>query len=398
MGNNNSRKDAGIVARPPPTQPRSFHNHEILPQRRAFLSGRPHTTFIGVAKYVRPIEPIIQPVRQLPPIERVVIETPHSYRLWEQNYYSKRVKPEEIEALNSRIKDNTDELQRHKELAEKHHLSTLRETNRFYTERKPSTTQQQISINSFMPINRALEAIKRHDEKYFAPEGKLPELTPNILHIIQEASRPDPQEELLAKIDDVEILRKDIQKLLRLNWLNDEIINAYMLLLVQRGKKSGHKKVYSFNTFFYPKLRENGYNSIRRWTRKVDIFSYDFLLVPIHLGNHWCLAFIDFTTRIISYYDSLGGYPNGCCDTLLDYLRDESKDKKKQDFDDENWRLVNSYSEGIPQQKNCSDCGVFACTYAEYLTRQAKLKFSQEQMPYFRKKMIYEIITQQILE
>lgn len=89
----------------------------------------------------------------------------------------------------------------------------------------------------------------------------------------------------------------------------------------------------------------------------------------------------------------------GCCDTLLDYLRSESNDKKKQDFDDENWKMLNCYAEiGIPQQRNGSDCGVFACIYAEYLTRGAELTFTQEHMGYFRKKMIYELIVKRILE
>ena len=34
---------------------------------------------------------------------------------------------------------------------------------------------------------------------------------------------------------------------------------------------------------------------MKRWTRKVDVFSYDILLVPVHLGMHWCLAVVDFS-------------------------------------------------------------------------------------------------------
>jgi len=183
------------------------------------------------------------------------------------------------------------------------------------------------------------------------------------------------------------------------NWLNDEIINAYFYLIVQRGKEPKRKRVYAFNTFFYPKLRDMGYSSVKRWTRKVDVFSHDFLIVPVHLGNHWCLALVNFINKTIGYYDSLGGSSKECCDTLLNYLRYESNDKRKQDMDDENWRLVDCYREAnIPRQTNGSDCGVFACQYAEHLTRQAKLTFSQEHMPYLRQKMIYELLNKKILE
>ena len=94
----------------------------------------------------------------------------------------------------------------------------------------------------------------------------------------------------------------------------------------------------------------------------------------------------------------MGGSTNNCCDTLLGYLKQELHDKKKQDFDDENWQLVDSYSEeGIPNQMNGSACGVFACQFAEHLTREVKLRFAQQHMPYFRQKMIYELMTKQIL-
>jgi len=49
-------------------------------------------------------------------------------------------------------------------------------------------------------------------------------------------------------------------------------------------------KVYSFNTFFYPKVLSGGHQAVRRWTKQVDLFSYDYVLVPVHLGMHWCLA------------------------------------------------------------------------------------------------------------
>ena len=39
----------------------------------------------------------------------------------------------------------------------------------------------------------------------------------------------------------------------------------------------------------------------------MDIFSYDLLIFPIHLGIHWCLAAADLRHKTIRYYDSLGG-------------------------------------------------------------------------------------------
>ncbi|KAG7173234.1 Sentrin-specific protease 1-like 2 [Homarus americanus] len=41
---------------------------------------------------------------------------------------------------------------------------------------------------------------------------------------------------------------------------------------------------------------------------------------------------------------------------------------------------------------NGSDCGMFACKFAEYLSRNALITFDQQHMPYFRRRMVYEIV------
>ena len=51
----------------------------------------------------------------------------------------------------------------------------------------------------------------------------------------------------------------------------------------------------------------------------------------------------------------------------------------------------------IPQQMNGSDCGMFTCKFAEYLSRNANISFTQEDMPYFRKRMIYEIVQAKLM-
>lgn len=72
-----------------------------------------------------------------------------------------------------------------------------------------------------------------------------------------------------------------------MNWLNDEIINFYMNLICERSKTNDNwPNVYAFNTFFYPKIVSTGQASVKRWTRKVDVFSYDLLIIPVHLGNN----------------------------------------------------------------------------------------------------------------
>ncbi|KAJ8347132.1 hypothetical protein SKAU_G00285330 [Synaphobranchus kaupii] len=182
-----------------------------------------------------------------------------------------------------------------------------------------------------------------------------------------------------------------------LNWLNDEVINFYMNMLVERSRRPGLPSVYTFNTFFYPKLRSAGFSAVRRWTKKVDIFASDILLVPVHLGVHWCLAVVHIRKKRITYFDSMGGSNDEACRILLKYLEQESRDKKAKELDTSDWFLQSMKRNEIPQQMNGSDCGMFTCKYAEYITKDRPISFTQKHMPYFRRRMVWEILNQKLL-
>jgi sentrin-specific protease 1 len=86
-----------------------------------------------------------------------------------------------------------------------------------------------------------------------------------------------------------EVLNPSLQRLKPQQWLNDEVVNYYIQLLSERsegkfeklanGSSSGQeqeqgigRKVHVFNSFFYAKLEEQGYEKARlkRWTKKVS--------------------------------------------------------------------------------------------------------------------------------
>ena len=224
--------------------------------------------------------------------------------------------------------------------------------------------------------------------------SKLPNLPDDLENILKSCFKCPETEEIIQKFS-IPVIVKDLKTLRPPNWLNDEVINFYFELLYQRSKeKSNLPKIHVFNTFFYSKLKSNGYCAIKRWTRKVDIFTFDMVLVPIHLGIHWCCAEINFKERSISYYDSLHNSNYACLKLLHEYLIEEHLDKKGTDgsaeLDFNNWVLESP--KGIPCQQNGYDCGVFACTFAEYRSRNAEFTFSQKDMVYFRNKISYEIV------
>lgn len=252
------------------------------------------------------------------------------------------------------------------------------------------------------PLRTALPEEEEEEDEDDEEEGS-EEILPDegekevpSLPVIEEYIRPKisqaTDETILITKFNIEIRRKDIETLFGLNWLNDEVINFYFQLIMQRSQKVDNlPKVYVFSTFFYDKLRasENSYATLKRWTRRVDIFSFDYILIPLHLGMHWALASINCNAKRICYYDSLtntslinqGGHVHQTA--ILKYLELEHKEKKSTNLPSD-WTIcaIGQDENGrtdvrIPEQGNGSDCGVFSCKFAECISRRAPFKFSQ---------------------
>uniref|UniRef100_A0A0K8T5X9 Ubiquitin-like protease family profile domain-containing protein n=1 Tax=Lygus hesperus TaxID=30085 RepID=A0A0K8T5X9_LYGHE len=244
----------------------------------------------------------------------------------------------------------------------------------------------EVSSSSVQEIveNSSLTHLKITEEEITTEK---PVLTSQMLSEVRNAQNPalDPSQVLVSKFN-LEIRRADFLTLLNMNWLNDNIINFYMELISERsGSEKKYPPVYAFSTFFTLAL-QNGYETVRRYTKNVDLFSKYLILVPIHISGHWCLAKIDMERKEIVCYDSMLRNNNKFLGMLMNYLISEHKDKKKEDMDTSGWTSRND--KNIPIQENGSDCGVFTCTFAEYSARHSKFNFSQADMPYMRSKNV----------
>ena len=97
-------------------------------------------------------------------------------------------------------------------------------------------------------------------------------------------------------------------------WLNDQVINYRIGLLQERENKQCEldpSRRYSLfmNTFFFAKLfgdsKTYNYDAVRRWTKKVDVFTCEKIFIPINIDNgHWVLACILPQARKIIWHDS----------------------------------------------------------------------------------------------
>ncbi|KAK0130284.1 hypothetical protein ONS96_000807 [Cadophora gregata f. sp. sojae] len=98
----------------------------------------------------------------------------------------------------------------------------------------------------------------------------------------------------------------DMQDVARLDegeFLNDNLILFYLRWLEERLVKDNPEaasRIYFHNTFFYTRLTKHGkgksgginYEAVERWTAKIDLLQYDYIVVPVNETVHWYVAII----------------------------------------------------------------------------------------------------------
>ncbi|CAI5791552.1 sentrin-specific protease 3 [Podarcis lilfordi] len=176
----------------------------------------------------------------------------------------------------------------------------------------------------------------------------------------------------------------DLQTLYGPNWLNDQVMNMYGDLVMDTVPE----KVHFFNSFFYDKLRTKGYEGVKRWTKNVDIFNKELLLIPIHLEVHWSLICVEVKQKKITYLDSQRTLNRRCPKHICRYLQAEADKKNRPDFRD-GWKGV--FQMNIARQNNDSDCGAFVLQYSKFLALGLPFSFTQQDMPKLRRQMYKEL-------
>ena len=94
----------------------------------------------------------------------------------------------------------------------------------------------------------------------------------------------------------------DLERLDEGQYLNDNLIGFYLRFLEQQAENRSPellKKIYFFNTFFFASLTNTqkgkkpiNYEGVQKWTRGIDLFTYDYVVVPINESTHWYVAII----------------------------------------------------------------------------------------------------------
>ena len=182
------------------------------------------------------------------------------------------------------------------------------------------------------------------------------------------------------------------------SWLNDEIINCYLAMIVDHLRRSNdnagrHDKplFHAFNTFFFSNLRDKGYSAVRRWAGRAkvggqDLLNVDTIFVPVHNSAHWTLIVVKPSDRTIENFDSLGSLSREHVELIKVWLKGELG----KDYIDDEWEVLKSKSS---QQDNGSDCGVFLLSNAKAVALNIDpMSYGASDIRMLRKKIVAEII------
>ena len=242
---------------------------------------------------------------------------------------------------------------------------------------------------------------------------------------------------ILVQCDSDSIQQQSFWTLKPAQWVNDEVIHYFLLMLAKRDEElcrndPSRKRCHFFKSFFMTKILNEGhatmdgqyeYRNVKRWSKNVpgkDLFKLDKVFFPINQGNmHWLCACAFIQEKRIEVYDSMGSTGRKYLKAIFQYLQDDYNDKKGSPMPDvDDWELVETRDD-TPQQRNgmfredkkgaffslsfscffiCYvstagyDCGVFTCMFIDFLSKDCPLVFSQDHINQCRERIALSIL------
>eukprot|EP00741_Cyanophora_paradoxa_P023358 tig00000254_g22564.t1 len=222
----------------------------------------------------------------------------------------------------------------------------------------------------------------------------------------------------------VALTKRDFERLRPGEMLNDNVIDFYLKYIevellpnvnrtrAERGERP--LRCHFFNSFFYTRLSlggdpEGNYEAVRRWTRNVDIFTLDYLFIPVHVLQgldeaHWALtivcnprrAFVMEALRVlegrdracIMYLSSMKTSNKVALDMIEGYLRNawqkEDRFRPPRAQSSEATRpssapvYFTKITAEVPKQDSSTDGGVFVLEYIERFIRDPLVPFVRD--------------------
>ena len=185
------------------------------------------------------------------------------------------------------------------------------------------------------------------------------------------------------------------------NWLNDVIINKYMDMLMNQ-----FTDIFIFSTFFSQSYftRDQGYESVARYTKNCDLFEYRVVLFPLLELSHWFLGVMEFQENRLYILDpySKNQLSEAIMSDHMERLRKLESGFLKKTYENEehgNWNAIQKsvmMPPSIPEQWDGHNCGVFLLEFSRCLAQDTEINFSQRDMPNIRRRIKREIRSEKI--
>jgi hypothetical protein len=112
------------------------------------------------------------------------------------------------------------------------------------------------------------------------------------------------QEKASQKNHHVSMEQEDIDRLQPDQWLDDSIVDFWMLWIT-RKEPTEENWIHIFNTQFYTALDDFGVEHVLNWTakKKLDVFTKKMLILPINHQLHWSLCCVGNPSAVINSTD-----------------------------------------------------------------------------------------------
>jgi sentrin-specific protease 1 len=183
------------------------------------------------------------------------------------------------------------------------------------------------------------------------------------------------------------------------SWLDDDIVNYWFGLIEGRSQRkmvtnsvpvAEKLKVRVVDSQIWAKVSGGQFKFL---CKIPDILDQDKVIIPVHHPGHWTILVVNFSKKRFEYYDTLGASTAEAAKAIatvkecfLRYAVSIQKETSLSSFA----QYIPTIQQ-IPQQENGDDCGVFACTLADYLAQDVEFNFTQADIPRFRLKMVRDI-------
>ncbi|KAK1876311.1 Sentrin-specific protease 7 [Dissostichus eleginoides] len=212
----------------------------------------------------------------------------------------------------------------------------------------------------------------------------------------------------------ISVTKEDLFRLRDGEFLNDVIIDFYLKYLILEGGARpaiglSRRRAAGEEDAFIPD-RDRRHQRVKTWTRHVDIFSKDFLFVPVNQEAHWFLVVVCFPGLEEPQHQEFtcaaaAGKPSSndlrpqseapeCteqswrrdtvlkrpCILVMDSLKLSHKETVEWGVRRGTARVfsgesIRSSGCRVPQQNNCSDCGVYLLQYMESFLQNPVVHF-----------------------